>query len=377
MAVRWYAAFAASATLVFLWFAAGHAELFRLPWRPGHEAGLQSAWLRGTRTVDLETGNQDAAQADLHWDIAARDQPYLGVVQRGAAQRAGIAEAGALRWEDLDESALAKLEYSPNRYSAWGPDAPVRRGAVFAVRTAEGNLAKLRVAQLRNDYQLQLEWLLYTVPKPNAQQAAGIGAPPGPSPAWLAPRDDALAAYRAQRYQDALDVCGKALEAAEREGAAQHALALVTCGGLTELQRRAARQTETWLKRAVAIAMPLDQSAIVAALGPREIMLKERCLRVLGTYYRDQNRTREAAGNFALAVDTVRAMPPLDPGAQRLALRGDLHDLGLALAQLGLRGTARRALAEARALYVETEPAHAALKAIDEQLRRLDTSGNN
>ncbi len=370
MAVRWYAACAALATLVFLWFAADHAGLFSLPWRPGHEAGLQSAWLRAPRTIDLETGNQDAAQADLHWGMAARDQAYLGVVPRGAAQRAGIAEAGALRWEDLNESALAKLDYSPNRYSAWGPDAPVRRGAVFAVRTAEGNLAKLRVAQIRNDYQLQLEWLLYPVHKTNAQQAAGIAVPPGPSPAWLALRDDALAAYRAQRYQEALDVCGKAVEAAEPEGAAQHALALVTCGGLTGLQRRAARQVEAWLKRAVAIAIQLDQPAIDAALGPREIMLKERCLRMLGMYYRDQNRTREAAENFALAVDTVRAMPPLD--AQRLALRSDLHDLGLALAQLGLRGTARRALAEARALYVETEPGHAALKALDEQLRRLE-----
>src|SRR6185295_4815178 len=138
------------------------------------------------------------------------------------------------------------------------------------------------------------------------------------------------------------------------------------------LQRRAARQMEDWLRQSVAIATKLDQQAIVAALGPREFMLKERCLRMLGVYYRDQNRPREAAENFALAVDTVRAIPPLEMGAQRLALRSDLYELGLVLAQIGLRGTARHALAESRELYLQTEPNHATLKAIDAQLRRLE-----
>src|SRR5260221_7756077 len=127
MAVRWDAAGAALATLVFLCFAAVAADLIRLPWKPAREAGLQSAVLRATWTIDLESGTPGTPQADLHWGMAARDQPYLDVVQRGAGRGALIAQAGAAHWEELDEAALAKLGYAANRYSAWGPDAPGQR----------------------------------------------------------------------------------------------------------------------------------------------------------------------------------------------------------------------------------------------------------
>jgi hypothetical protein len=100
--------------------------------------------------------------------------------------------------------------------------------------------------------------------------------------------------------------------------------------------------------------------------------------RTLGVSYRDQNRPREAAQYFALAVDTVRAVPPPETGAQRLALRADLFDLGVALEQLGLRRTALQAFGEAREYYLKTEPNHPALKEIDEKISRLQViqSGN-
>src|SRR6185503_4174163 len=139
-------------------------------------------------------------------------------------------------------------------------------------------------------YQLRLEWLLYPAAKKEPTQIAGTAVAPGPSLAWRALRDEALAAYKAQRFQEALDTCGRAVSASEPAGAAQHALALVSCGGLQGLHRRAAAQMEDWLKQAVAIASKLDQQAIVASLGPGEFMLKERCLRMLGVFYRDRNR---------------------------------------------------------------------------------------
>ena len=55
-----------------------------------------------------------------------------------------------------------------------------------------------------------------------------------------------------------------------------------------------------------------------------------------------------------------------------MALRGDLYELGGALAKLGLRGTARQALGESREYYEKTEPNHPALKSIDAQLQRLE-----
>jgi len=275
MAVRWYAAFAALAALVFLWFAADYAGFTRLPWRPAPEAGLQSAILRATWTVDLETGDPGTPQADLDWGMAARDQPYLGAYQRATAKGALIAAVGDTRWEELNESALANLRYAANRYSAWGPDAPVRRGAVFAVRTAEGNFAKVRVVEIGNNFNLRLEWLLYTVQKGGSEPATKTAVLPGPSLAWLALRDEALAAYEGQRYQEALDACGKAVESAEKAGAAHHALALVTCGGLMGLHRRAAQQTEEWLKQAVAIALKLDPPAVgkIVELVYRRILI--------------------------------------------------------------------------------------------------------
>jgi tetratricopeptide (TPR) repeat protein len=360
MADRWVAALLAAAAAALLLYGADRAGYLRLPWPPA-EAGQQSAVLRATRTLDLESGEQGTPKADLHWGMAARDQPYLGV-RNGAL----IAQAGGARWEDLDPAALARLSYATNRFSAWGPDAPVRRGAQFAVRSIEGNFAKLRIARVSDDHELKLEWVLYS------RRAEEQPVPEGPALAWLPARDEALAAYRAQRYQEALDACGRAVAIAAQAGDAQHALALLTCGGLMNLHRRASQQMEEWLKQAVAIATRLDQAAIVGALGPREAMLKERCLHMLGVYYRDQRRAREAAENFALAVDAVRALPPPETGEQRLALRSDLYDLGVTLALLGYHGIAIKALTESREYYLKTEPKHPALHSIDEQLRRLN-----
>jgi tetratricopeptide (TPR) repeat protein len=356
MALRAYVAIAVLVTLAALVFAADRVGLVRAPWTPAAEIGAQSAHVRPSWTVDLESGIAGAPNADLHWGMQARNLPYLA-----SYRTALIAPVGKARWEEMDEAYLARLSYAPNQYSAWGPEAPVRKGAVFGVRTAEGNFAKIRVVDIGRKYDLTLEWTLYG----SATAAANA------SLTWRAAGDEALAAYRAQRYQEALDACGRAVEAAEQAGKENHALALVTCGGLMGLHRRAARQMEDWLRQGVAIALKLEQGAIVAALGPREALLKERGLRMLGVFYRDQNRPREAAENFALAVDTVRALPPPETGEHRLALRSDLHDLGMALAQMGLRGTARQALGEARELYLKTEPNHPALQAIDAQLQRL------
>src|SRR4029079_12383154 len=116
MAVRWYAALAGLASLVFLWFAADHAGLLRTFSQPRPEARLRTAELRSTWTIDLETGEQGTPQADVHWGMAARDQPYLGAYQRGAGPGALIAQASGARWEDLDEASLAKLSYASNRF---------------------------------------------------------------------------------------------------------------------------------------------------------------------------------------------------------------------------------------------------------------------
>ena len=362
MANRWYIGFAA----VLLAAVLGYAFL------AGGGEGEKSARVRATGTLDLETGEQGTAQADLHWGMQGRELPYLAV-REGAL----IAPTDRARWAALDAGELAKLPYSANRFSAWGPDAPVVKGAVFGVRTREGNLAKLRIKDIRRNYALDLEWVVYAQARPAKKAVAAKAetpAKPGPSLAWHAARDEALAAYREHRPEDAFEACGRAIEAAAKAGDAHHALALVTCGGLLELHRRYPERIEDWLKQGRSVAEKLAQDAIVAELGPRETLLKERAYRMLGLFYRDRNRTGEAAESFAHAVDAVRELPPPETAEYRLALRSDLYELGTALARLGLRGTAERALGEAREYYLKTEPSHPTLKAIDAQLKRLEAA---
>lgn len=367
-------------------------------WSPGaqDEGGPDGTRLRASRMLDLETGEQGGAKPDLLWARETHDRPYL-VARPGAL----VAGAKGMRWQDLTPAKLAALSYSEERYPAFGPDAPVRAGAVFGVRTVEGNLAKVRVARIRANGTLQLEWVVYEPGRAPAVTAAAAPAvapqaeakpdpqllplpeakaraqpikppPPGPALAWLALRDQVLGAYREHRHADAYEACGKAVAAAEPAGEAHHALALVTCGGLLELHRRHPEQVEDWLRQAKALTAKLDQNAVVAALGPREAMLRQRALRMLGIFYRDRDRIGEAAENFALAVDAVRALPAPETAEHRLALRADLYELGVALARLGYRGTARRALSEARDVYLSTEPEHPTLRAIEAQLRRLE-----
>src|SRR5262249_10302469 len=123
-----------------------------LPWDP---RGLHSARVRPTWTLDLETGEQGTPGADLHWGMKSRDDPYLAT-QNGA----GIARAN-VGWDALDVRALDSLAYQPDAFPARGPDAPVKKGAVFAVRTRGGNLAKLRVKDIRGDYSLVVEWRVF------------------------------------------------------------------------------------------------------------------------------------------------------------------------------------------------------------------------
>jgi hypothetical protein len=361
------------ATIVFTAVMAFSFFLYAL-WRaealPGQgEEGAKSARVRAAWTLDLETGDQGTPQADLHWGMEGPHLPYLAV--RGGAL---IAQADGARWAALDEAALGRLEYAPGRYSAWGPEAPARTGAVFGVRTREGSLAKVRVKDISDKYVLRLEWVMYSVSPEKKAAGKDIAKPlpARPAPAWHARRDEALAAYRAQRNADAFEACREAVAAARPAGEAQLAAALVTCGGLIGLHREHPDQMEDWLRQAKAIAMKLDPQALLAALGPGEALLRQRALRTLGVFYRDRNRTLEAAENFALAVDAVRALPGPETPEQRLALRSDLYELGVALARLGYRGTARRALGEARDYYLRSEPDHPTLKAIDAELRRLE-----
>src|SRR5690349_13472969 len=143
MGNRAYMAFAGALLLALLAYAFWDEAAPLLPW---DRYAVHSARVRSTWTLDLETGEKGTPHADLHWGMKSRDDPYLATVNGAwiALPRAG--------WEALDARALDALVYQPNTYSARGTDAPVKKGAVFAMRTRAGNFAKLRVKDIRGDY---------------------------------------------------------------------------------------------------------------------------------------------------------------------------------------------------------------------------------
>src|SRR5262249_52479558 len=106
------------------------------PWDP---RGVHSARVRPTWTLDLETGGQGTAGADLPWGMKARDDPFLA-----ASGGALIARTDA-SWDSLDARSLPGLAYTTDRFSERAPGTPLRKGAVFGVRTRGGSFAKVRV----------------------------------------------------------------------------------------------------------------------------------------------------------------------------------------------------------------------------------------
>ena len=124
--------------------------------------------LRGTWTFDFDLGAEGPFDgADVWWEqmtATARQMAVQGVAR--------IAHLGPVDFEALDVGALRGLAYdsTPIPGHVDGPNA-LTPGAVFAVRTTGGNLAKVQV--LAYDYNLTLRWVTYS-----PSLAPPTGAPP-------------------------------------------------------------------------------------------------------------------------------------------------------------------------------------------------------
>ena len=204
--------------------------------------------------------------------------------QLSAHNGAMIALAGDKPWEDIDAAYLATLPYAATSLRAATEDAPIRRGTVFAMRTAQGSLAKLRIVVVWVHWELETQWVLYPAP---------AGSDPTPWAEAMQRREQALAAYRARDYPGVISSCNQGIEAAARtgEGGPVHAQALINCGSFLELARFAPAEAEAWLRQGVAYAAALGPQRITASL-PMEGELHARGLRGLETLKREQGRRR-------------------------------------------------------------------------------------
>jgi hypothetical protein len=163
MGVRAYLVFAVAVTLgVVFWV----AEQFEWVGRGKARAAkavqggrLYTLRVRPSSIVDLDTG-VFSKDGDLRWGaMPNRNERWALSAQNGAM----IALAGDRPWEDIDAAYLATLPYAVTSY-VFGDDAPVRRGTVFAMRTAEGSLAKLRVMFMWKGWDLETQWVVYPAP---------------------------------------------------------------------------------------------------------------------------------------------------------------------------------------------------------------------
>jgi hypothetical protein len=140
----------------------------------------------GTFHWDVETDRQGAVKgADLWWDQGYEGKQFL-VPLNGAR----IAVLGTPAFVEISRADLLNVTYSPNKV----PNTSLAPGTVLALRTTEGNFAKLRVVRYREshdvsfpeaktmrpesralrldrpnirNYHLEVEWVLYPKKDPN------------------------------------------------------------------------------------------------------------------------------------------------------------------------------------------------------------------
>ncbi len=131
-----------------------------LPPGMGPPEGWSRATLPATYAIDLETGavrdNRESAR-DLWWEAKSQSEfclcPYR--LNNGEALLAPVPET---ELSALGAARAATLPYSANGFEMRGPDSELSPGLGLAVRTNEGNFAKVRVVKVGANRSLTLDW---------------------------------------------------------------------------------------------------------------------------------------------------------------------------------------------------------------------------
>lgn len=149
------------AILAGYWFAFGH-----LPGLPA--VGLNSSTpetkhytLRKTYALDLESGSVQVAddiKRDLWWQSLSPAEQCLCPFLPNHTSLAPLTQA---EYGYLGATGLANLGYSSTGFRNTNASRGVYPGLTLAVRTAEGDYAKVRVDKVSLDNRLQLEWQLF------------------------------------------------------------------------------------------------------------------------------------------------------------------------------------------------------------------------
>ena len=113
---------------------------------------LQTATIKPRVLLDLETGNQIGAGADLMW-IEINQIRHL--IPQRRARVALLPPSGVFELITLDQ--LLRVSYTEGAIGA--KDQPLRAGMIIAVQTADGSFAKLRIDSVGTS--LAFRWIVY------------------------------------------------------------------------------------------------------------------------------------------------------------------------------------------------------------------------
>jgi hypothetical protein len=127
------------------------------PARPGAgsvdaQPKLQTATIEPRVLLDLETGNQIGAGADLMW-IEINQIRHL--IPQRRARVALLSPSSVFELITLDQ--LRRVSYTEGAIGA--KDQPLRAGMIIAVQTADGSFAKLRIDSVGTS--LAIRWIVY------------------------------------------------------------------------------------------------------------------------------------------------------------------------------------------------------------------------
>jgi len=324
---------------------------------PARDGSLSSQSVRPSYTLDLESGAVGAGtMSDLWWHFSTRTDRSLD-----ARNGASIALIEGRDFDGSDADFLSSLSYTVVSLSASGDGAQVKPGALFAVRTAEGNYARVRIVSAGGaGDELKLEWVLF-------RSAGGGGARPRGDPAaWKSKLAAGLAAYRNKRPEEAERLYAEALADAEKFGPNNPRVGLVLSrSGSLYWSMRKLDRAEWYLRRAAEIIDPLTQGEIVGQLGGEQVFLAEQTQRMLGLIYRDQRKDADAARHFEQAAAAARALTGVREDTRGAAVASDLYELAMAQCNLGRLDEAGDSLKQAAQANPQNPSAAHRLKAIE------------
>lgn len=134
--------------------------------------------IQGTYTYDFDAGRggEPGAEApdgtdDVWWEIVDREGTRYLVPRNGAR----IALVGDANFADVEPETLASYDYGTERISGSDGDNDLTAGTVFAVRTNQGNYAKVEVTS--HGYDLSVRYETYELSAPFTRVGTGYSEP--------------------------------------------------------------------------------------------------------------------------------------------------------------------------------------------------------